>query len=248
MIRPYLTFRKCVSCGYQKKRFSSTCSSGSTNNNSSSSPNPFGLAGAGILAGFVGSLVGLGGSLIALPIMTGPLGMTAHMASGTSMATVVATASGGAISYMSRDPNAWEKIRNTTWDNIPSSIGGVDVLTAVCLTMTSSITAVFGAKVSKKLSGRTLKIATSCFMLFSIPMILTRDWLKEQAGNKGKTPSQGSGSFVELAPRPLIIGAFSGFQAGLLGVGGGMIIVPSLCLFTDLPYQVALGTSLAGKS
>lgn len=46
--------------------------------------------------------------------------------------------------------------------------------------------------------------------------------------------------------RPLTIGACSGVLAGIFGVGGGAITVPALTLFTDLDYQVALGTSLAG--
>ncbi len=40
----------------------------------------------------------------------------------------------------------------------------------------------------------------------------------------------------------------SGFQAGLFGVGGGAVVIPALCLFTDLSYKEALGTSFASKT
>lgn len=51
-------------------------------------------------------------------------------------------------------------------------------------------------------------------------------------------------------PTPAVLTAFSlglasGFVAGLLGVGGGVIVVPSLFFFTDLPYTTVLGTSFA---
>jgi hypothetical protein len=43
----------------------------------------------------------------------------------------------------------------------------------------------------------------------------------------------------------LIVGAASGFIAGLLGVGGGVILVPVLTVVLRFPVKTALGTSLA---
>ena len=58
--------------------------------------------------------------------------------------------------------------------------------------------------------------------------------------------------FVPLLLPLAITGIFSGFMAGLLGVGGGIIIVPIIAylltthgLPTTLPMHVALGSSLA---
>src|SRR5581483_1633377 len=41
------------------------------------------------------------------------------------------------------------------------------------------------------------------------------------------------------------IGAISGFVSGLLGVGGGVILVPVLTVVLGFPVKKALGTSLA---
>ena len=54
-----------------------------------------------------------------------------------------------------------------------------------------------------------------------------------------------TGTSMPSFTRALFIGMFSGTYAGLLGVGGGVVMVPTLCLFTELDYKTALGTSLA---
>ncbi len=43
----------------------------------------------------------------------------------------------------------------------------------------------------------------------------------------------------------LLIGIFSGALSGLVGVGGGIIIVPCLVFFLAFPQKLAQGTSLA---
>lgn len=43
----------------------------------------------------------------------------------------------------------------------------------------------------------------------------------------------------------LLIGIFAGFASGFVGVGGGVIIVPSLVFFLGFSQHMAQGTSLA---
>lgn len=42
-----------------------------------------------------------------------------------------------------------------------------------------------------------------------------------------------------------LTGAISGVMSGLFGVGGGIIIVPALTYFLNLPIKTAIGSSLA---
>ena len=49
---------------------------------------------------------------------------------------------------------------------------------------------------------------------------------------------------VPCARSLILAGACAGFLSGLLGVGGGFIIVPSLKKFTDLPMKAIVATSL----
>ena len=43
----------------------------------------------------------------------------------------------------------------------------------------------------------------------------------------------------------LLLGLLAGLASGCFGIGGGVIIVPALSLWFGVPYQVAVGTSLA---
>jgi len=67
------------------------------------------LLGAGlfsIIAGLLGSLLGLGGGLFVTPLLSGPLGMDLHRATAASIVAVIATSSAGGSGYLRRDlPN-----------------------------------------------------------------------------------------------------------------------------------------------
>jgi uncharacterized membrane protein YfcA len=51
---------------------------------------------------------------------------------------------------------------------------------------------------------------------------------------------------VRTAPwRPAVIGLAAGLLSGLLGIGGGLVLVPAFTGWIRLPIKLALGTSLA---
>ena len=43
----------------------------------------------------------------------------------------------------------------------------------------------------------------------------------------------------------LAIGVFAGVYSGVLGIGGGLVIVPALVMFMNMSQKMAQGTSLA---
>lgn len=205
----------------------------------------------GTFAGTVGSLVGMGGAFVALPFLTGFFGLKQHIAHGTSIAAVLATSIGGSLAYIQREKDLDKTLSEITKESIPAKIGNVDLLTAACVAVSSSITVIGGAKLAQRLSATTLKKALGIFMLLVAPTVPLRDHLKSLQTNKPESNETTYINAKELekalsnALGPLTIGAFSGILAGLFGVGGGAITVPALTLCTDLDYQVALGTSLA---
>src|ERR1700758_1732613 len=55
---------------------------------------------ASALAGFLGSLTGLGGGVVITPVLTLLLGVDLHYAMGASLVSVIATSSGAAAAYV----------------------------------------------------------------------------------------------------------------------------------------------------
>ena len=71
--------------------------------------------------------------------------------------------------------------------------------------------------------------------------------VEENDADGAATPNEKK-PFPQRFIAPAIIGIFSGFLAGLFGVGGGAIVVPALTIATDMTHYQALATSLCAMS
>jgi uncharacterized membrane protein YfcA len=93
--------------------------------------------------------------------------------------------------------------------------------------------AVVGALLTKVIPGEILLVTTAVLILFlSIRML--------------PSPSVIEPPRVQASiPVFIVVGAVSGLLAGLLGIGGGVILVPVLTVVLRYPLKAALGTSLA---
>ena len=208
----------------------------------------------GSLAGMLGSLAGMGGGFVMIPMMTAYRGLrlTQHQAHGTSLFAVGSTGLFGALAYgikTGEDANDSNSI-----DDLKTPEGLVELDIAVALTATAMLTARFGAIASSRLSERSLKRALGAFMLFVAPLVPGKKYLDDWiAGKESKDDQiqthieagsvQKQSNLERLLPASFI-GTFSGFLSGMFGVGGGAIVVPALVLSTDMPHHAALGTSL----
>jgi len=216
----------------------------------------------GVVSGGLGSLMGLGGAFIALPVMTGYFLVPQNVAHGTSIAVVLATSLGACYSYSNREAAKEDAVAPSaklgkTFLGIPEVIGSVNMVNAAALALTSSVTVVFGAMLSKRLHGVHLKLIHGSMMLICAPLIAFKEHFKgtPTASIENKDSPDSPLEFTALPPseqfdklvRPMSIGMLTGTLAGLLGVGGGLIMVPALNFFTDMDYQTSLGTSLAGS-
>jgi uncharacterized protein len=199
----------------------------------------------GSLAGLLGSLAGMGGGFVMIPLMVSRslgLRLTQHEAHGTSLFAVAATGFAGAISY-STSSGGVNDVGNMNHSNV------VHYPEAAAIAVTAMITARCGAQATLKFSGRSLNRALGWFMLAMAPAVPAKAYYLQHAG-VSKPHGESSPEVLSLHRLlyPALIGVGSGFLAGFFGVGGGTIVVPALTVLTDLTHHEALGTSLAAMT
>lgn len=197
--------------------------------------------GVGCCAGCIGSMVGLGGGFIMIPMLTAFNKLTQRQASATSLAAVIATGCSGAISY--------------------AMAGQIDFPAAVAIGCTAMLTAGFGAKFTGNFNNNTMKKLFGILCILLAPTVPLKQYLLNKQEKKRKeeeearllagteAPEENTAdkeSYVKTHPvTTLATGSVVGFTAGFFGVGGGGLITPAFCLTTDWGQQKVLGTSLA---
>ena len=109
----------------------------------------------------------------------------------------------------------------------------VDWRVGLCLTAGALVGAVLGTKLLNILPHRVLAIAFAGILLVTA----IRLFLPIESGTRGVLTV---GSIIAL----IAIGVATGILAGLLGVGGGIIMVPAMMMLLHLPAAMAKGTSV----
>ncbi len=169
----------------------------------------------GLLAGFFGGMVGLGGGVVMIPLMVGLLKLSQHKAHGTSLVAVFFTGLMGAFTYGLQ--------------------GSLDLEAAFFLALTAILTARLGARYAHGLPEASLKRAFGWFLFLVSFLLLLKPYLAPRGLAQGELAQ-------DLAL--LLSGAFTGFLSGMMGVGGGTIMVPAMVLLLGMPQHTAQGTSL----
>ncbi len=172
----------------------------------------------GFMAGFFGSLVGLGGGLVMIPMMTRLMGLTQSRAHGTSLSIVVVAGLAGAMAY--------------------ARAGNVDVTAALILAAAASLTSRAGARTCSILPEWKLKRLFGCLLIVVAALLIGKPHL----GALAVTTPAGWPALAALA----CTGLATGFIMGLLGIGGGAFLVAGMVLFVGMGQHVAQGTSLLG--
>ena len=169
----------------------------------------------GLLGGIFGGFVGLGGGAIMIPFMVDFLKLDQHKAHGTNLVTIVFTGIAGAIAY---------------------GLGGaIDVTAAVLLAAPAILTTRAGCHFAHSLPAWKLKRYFGYFLIFMSLLLLAKPYLPRIHGLETGWPQ-----YAIL----LLTGVFLGFLSGMLGVGGGVIMVPAMVLLTGFTQHTAQGTSL----
>jgi uncharacterized membrane protein YfcA len=178
------------------------------------------LLATGVVVGFAGGLLGLGGAFIMTPVqyliftaMGLPTDIAIKLAFGTSLLVVLPLSASGAWRH---------SIKGAVWWKPAFIMGGVAL---VC--------AFGGATLATHLPGAALKIAFGVIVLLSAIRMLT-----------ARQPK------IEAEPRetPWLWAAWGipvGFISGILGIGGGILMIPVMVLALRFRMHNAVATSLA---
>ena len=172
------------------------------------------LIAIGLAAGLLSGLFGIGGGTIIVPALALWLGMPQKLAAGTSVAAILPTAVVGAISYAVQ--------------------GNVDWVAALCLAIGIVIGAQLGTYLLARLPVSAIQWA---FMAFLVIVIVSL-WLVVPQREDQISITWLTGALLVLT------GFVTGVLSGVLGVGGGIIVVPVLMFFFGSNDLVAKGSSL----
>lgn len=188
------------------------------------------LALSGLLAGAFGALLGLGGGVLIVPILTLGFGLPLTAAVGTSLICVIATSTGAAAMNV--------------------RAGRADVRLGITLGAGTAVGALTGGLLAGFLPERLLAGLFAAMLVYTA-LTMVRGLRRSRQSATGEPAVDPTAPDGPTAPPyrthrlPLAIaGAFGGGNlSGLLGVGGGIVTVPIIHLLMRAPMQVAVTTS-----
>jgi uncharacterized membrane protein YfcA len=185
---------------------------------------------SGVVAGTFGAMLGLGGGLLIVPVLTFGFGLPLTAAVGTSLVCVIATST-GAAAFNVRAGRADVRLGIT--------LGAATVVGAA----TGGIAA--GVLPERLIAGlfATLLGYTAFVMVRGLRAVGAR---QEPEPEVDPAAPDGPNAPAYRAHRlPVALGGslVAGNVSGLLGVGGGIISVPLVHLVMGAPMRVAVATS-----
>ncbi len=169
----------------------------------------------GFVAGSLGALVGVGGGIIMIPVMT-MWGLTQKRAQGSSLFVILAVVPLTIILY--------------------ALLGNVDFGFAIPLTVGGILGSVAGSSLALRFSNRLL---ARLFGAFLILVALKLAFMPPLEARSSVADFANLTQMLEAA----FFGVFAGFAAGFFGVGGGIVFVPTGVLVAGLQQAVAQGSS-----
>jgi uncharacterized protein len=188
------------------------------------------LAG-GVAAGVFGSLLGLGGGILIVPLLTIGFGLPLREAVGVSLICVIVTSGAAAAVYLER------RVAN--------------LRLGMSLELFTAIGALVGGLIAFLVSERFLAALFSAMLVYvAVSMIRGRDLEPDDDIATGPLSSQpfgltldGPGYTVHGLGRGVVGSLVAGVVSALLGIGGGLIKVPVMHLLMGVPLRVATATS-----
>lgn len=188
-------------------------------------------------AGAIGALMGIGGGLIIIPLLTLGFGVPMQEAIGASLIGVIATSTGAANKYVKQ--------------------GLTNVRLALFLEMSTTLGSIIGALIAVYTNQTVLFLIFSMLLVYAGYTMLRRTevlFSPEEAEAEGQMvdlscqyvdPSNSCevSYGVRGLKKGLAYSSVAGMLSGLLGVGGGIVKVPVMNVCMCVPLKAAAATS-----
>ena len=202
------------------------------------------MLGGGAAAGVFGSLLGLGGGVLLVPLLTLGFGLPLREAVGVSLISVIVTSSAAAGVYLERHV--------------------ANLRLGMTLELFTAIGALVGGSIAFLLDEQLLSLLFGGLLLY-VAATMARAGLRESRGHDDRHGRPGPAPRARRRPaRPAVdarapvrsglsrpqprrsawSGAtVAGLLSALLGIGGGIVKVPLMNLAMGVPFRVATATS-----
>ncbi|HEY9844025.1 MAG: sulfite exporter TauE/SafE family protein [Candidatus Sericytochromatia bacterium] len=173
--------------------------------------------GSGLAAGVLSGLFGVGGGTLVVPMLM-VQGAGIHQAVPLSLVYILFTSLSGSLIY-------WRQ-------------GLLEVRTVVLMSLSAILTIYAGVNLNQSFSQSQLAWLFAAFMALILSMFA---WKERQKLAEVRPVATGRKRWLYV----IFTGLLAGLIASLLGVGGGLIMVPLLILLCGEDLRQATGTSLA---
>ena len=187
-----------------------------TDSTVASQPSLAALLAVGVVAGLLSGVLGVGGGIIMVPLLTGFLALDQHRAHAHSLAAIVLIALSAATGF--------------------AVAGEIDPAVGLALGLGGIVGSTAGAHLMHMLSPRALR---AVFGLIMIATGVRMFW--GGVSESGADADLGTIAGLAIA---VGIGLVAGVASGIAGIGGGVIMVPAMVFLLGMDQQLAEGTSL----
>ncbi|MGA2509888.1 MAG: sulfite exporter TauE/SafE family protein [Candidatus Acidiferrales bacterium] len=193
------------------------------------------IAAGSLLAGMLGSLTGLGGGVVIVPLLTLVFHVDIRYAIGASLVSVIATSSGAAAAYLKE---GYSNMRVGMFLEVATTIG------ALC-----------GAYLAARMPTAAIAIIFGIVLLYSAWMSIhpdadvspgqTQDRIAGLLRLDGSYPTPEGMRAYHVRGVPLGFGLMyiAGVLSGLLGIGSGAVKVLAMDRAMHIPFKVSTTTS-----
>eukprot|EP00757_Euglenozoa_sp_SAG-D1_P012278 gene12278-3612_t len=171
------------------------------------------LFGIGCTTGLFGAVAGVGGGVIAVPLLANVVGLPYKVAVGTAISATLGTALSAGGKYYCVSSESGEK---------------VPLEGTLALAVTSIPMGYVGTQIAHRMPTQLFKRCFGGFILVSSSYMLASALGLFKLGSKLDKPREAS------LPMLAGLGCIGGLTSGMFGIAGGILIIPSLALTTSL--------------